>query len=174
MLGAADAVEVAHDGAEAVVGGDGGVVEVLDLLQHRVGGAVGEDVAGDEQDRQAVDMRQRRRRHHVGRARPDRGRDSHCVATLPGLGIGNRRMGHRLLVLAPVGGQNVLVGMQRLTQTGNVAMSEDRPDAFDETGTILGLLDREPADKGLGGGQADRGHCVAPSRTLSQSWPRRA
>ena len=50
LLGAGDAVEVAADRAEGVVDGHGAVAEVLDLLQHRVGGAVGEDVAGDEQD----------------------------------------------------------------------------------------------------------------------------
>ena len=44
----------------------GRVVEVLHLLQHRVGPAAGEDVAGDEQQRNAVDMRHRGRRHHDG------------------------------------------------------------------------------------------------------------
>jgi len=36
LLGPADPVEVAHDRAETVVGADGGIVEILDLLQHRV------------------------------------------------------------------------------------------------------------------------------------------
>ena len=34
----------------------GGIAEMLDLLQHRVGPAVGEGVAGEDQDRQAVGM----------------------------------------------------------------------------------------------------------------------
>ena len=65
VLGPGDAVEVAGDGLEAVVGRDGAVVEVLDLLQDRVGAAVGEDVAADEEHRQPVDVGERRRGHHV-------------------------------------------------------------------------------------------------------------
>ena len=37
LLGPRDAVEIAADGAEAVVGADRAVAEILDLLQHRVG-----------------------------------------------------------------------------------------------------------------------------------------
>ena len=77
LLGAGDAVEVAADRAEGVVGGDGAVAEVLDLLQHRVGGAVGEDVAGDEEDGEAVDVRQRGGGDHVEGAGADRGGDGH-------------------------------------------------------------------------------------------------
>ena len=39
---------------------------------------------------------------------------------------------------------------------------------------VLGLLHGQPADKGLRGGKADRGHALAPSRTLSQRAARRA
>jgi hypothetical protein len=45
LLGPGDAVEIARDRAEAVVRGHGAVGKDLDLLQHRVGSAVGEDVA---------------------------------------------------------------------------------------------------------------------------------
>ena len=47
VLGPGDAVEVAGDRLEAVVDRDGAVVEVLDLLQDRIGAAIGEDIAGD-------------------------------------------------------------------------------------------------------------------------------
>ncbi len=174
MLGPADPVEVAHDGAEAVVGRHGRVVEILDLLQHRVGRAVGEDVAGDEEDRQAVHMRHGGGGDHVGRPRPDRGGDGHRLPPMLRLGIGDGGMGHGLFVLAAPGGQGVLVGVQRLTQAGDVAVAEDRPDAFDEAAAILGLLHGQPADHGLRGGKADRGHFFPPSRAWSQRAARRA
>ncbi len=50
LLGPGDAVEIARDRAEGVVGRNRAVAEILDLLQHRIGRAVGEDVAGQEQD----------------------------------------------------------------------------------------------------------------------------
>ena len=71
LLGPLDAVEIARHRAETVVGGDCGVGEALDLLQHRIRAAGGEDVAGQEEHRQAVDVGDARRRDHVQRARPD-------------------------------------------------------------------------------------------------------
>ena len=105
LLGPGDAVEIAADRPEAVVGADRAVAEILDLLQHRVGAAAGEDVAGQQQHRQAVHMGQRRGGHHVGRARPDRGGDRHRAAAAQLLGIGDRRMRHGLLVVAALGRQ---------------------------------------------------------------------
>ena len=57
MFGPRDAIEIARDRAEAVVRRDRAVVEILDLLQHRVGATVGEDIAADHEDRQSVHMR---------------------------------------------------------------------------------------------------------------------
>ena len=62
LLRMRDAVPVAGHGAEGVVHRRGRIVEVLDLLQHRVGPAVGENVAGEEEDRQPVRHGARRRR----------------------------------------------------------------------------------------------------------------
>ena len=47
-------------------------------------------------------------------------------------------MGHGLFVLAAPGRQGVPVGMQRLAEAGDIAMAEDRPDAFDEAAAVLG------------------------------------
>jgi hypothetical protein len=41
-----------------VIGADRAIAPILDLLQNRIRGAVGKDIAGDRQDRQAVYMRQ--------------------------------------------------------------------------------------------------------------------
>ena len=62
VFGAGDAVEITADGAEAVVGGDRAVAEILNLLQHRVGAAGGEDVAWDQQHRECGSRAPMRRR----------------------------------------------------------------------------------------------------------------
>ena len=93
LLGPIDAVEIARHRAEAVVGRNGAVGEVLDLLQHRVGPAVGEDVAGQQQERQTVDVRDGGGRDHVERAGPDRRRAGHQAAAEARLGEGDRRHG---------------------------------------------------------------------------------
>ena len=49
LLGPRDAVEIARHRAEAVIGRQRAVAEILDLLQHRIGPAIGEDVAGQQQ-----------------------------------------------------------------------------------------------------------------------------
>ncbi len=71
LLRPRDAVEIAADGPEAVIGGDRAVAEILDLLQHGVGSPIGEDVGWNEEHRQAVHMRGRGGGDHVGGARPD-------------------------------------------------------------------------------------------------------
>ena len=57
MFGPRDAIEIGHGRAEAVIRRDRAVIEILDLLQHRVGAPVGEDIAADHEDRQSVHMR---------------------------------------------------------------------------------------------------------------------
>ena len=80
LLRATDAVEIARHRAEAVVGRHGAVGEVLDLLQHRVGQAVGEDVARQEQERQPVDVGDGGGSDHVERAGADGRRAGHEAA----------------------------------------------------------------------------------------------
>ena len=71
LFGAGDAIEIAADGAQAIIGGHGGVGERFDLLEDRVGAAAGEYVRRQEQQRQAVDMRRGGGGDHIGRARAD-------------------------------------------------------------------------------------------------------
>ena len=62
LLGPGDPVPVAGHRPEGVVDADRRVAEVLDLLQHRVGQPAGEDVAGEQQHRQPVGVRDTPRR----------------------------------------------------------------------------------------------------------------
>ena len=72
------------------------------------------------------------------------------------LGVGDRRVRHRLLVLAAPGRQRVADAVQRLADAGDVAVAEDRPDALDEALAVLGHLHAQPAHHRLRGGQSDR------------------
>ena len=172
LLGPDDAIEIARDWAETVVGADGPVAEILDLLQNRVWPAAGEDVAGDEQHRQAIDMRHRGGRDHVGRAGPDRGRAGHHAPAARGLGEGDRRMRHRLLVMGAVGRQRLARGVKRLAEPGDIAVAEDGEHALDEpllAAVDLHLLRAEEADHRLRGRQSDCLHIGGPSSGMARA-----
>ena len=132
LLGPRDAVEIARHRPEAVIDATRAVAEILDLLQHRIGQAVGEDIAGQQQHRQAVDMGDRRGRHHVGGAGADRGGAGHHAAAAHRLGEGDRRMRHRLLIVGAIGRQFVAHAIERLADARDIAMAEDRPDAGED------------------------------------------
>ena len=119
-------------GPQAIVGGDGRVAEVLDLLQDRVRLAAREGVARQQQDGQAVRVRERSGRHEVGRARADRGGAGHHAPATVGLGEGDRRVCHRLLVVRAERRQGLAMGRERLADARDVAVSEDREHAVEE------------------------------------------
>ena len=147
-----DPVPVARDRLEGVVHGHGGVAEVLHLLQHRIGQPVHERVAREDQHRQPVGMGRARSRHHVERARPDRGRRDHDLAPALRLGVAHGRQRHGLLVLPAPGRQPVLDRLQRLRETGHVAVAEDREHTGEERNLLPvddGVLAAKIADQGL-------------------------
>ena len=123
--GLRDAVPVARDRPERVVDGDRRLAEVLDLLQHGIGDARVERVAGEQQQRQAVGVGDRRGRDHVHGAGADRGRRRHQLPPPHRLGEADRGQRHALLVLAAVGGQHAARVVQRLAQARHVAVAED-------------------------------------------------
>ena len=132
LLGMHDAIEVARHRPQAVVGRDAAVVEIFDLLQHRIGGARRKHVAGKEQHGQAIDVRERGCGDEIGRAGPDRGRAHHHPAPHVRLRISDRRVRHRLLVVRAIGGQLRAMAIQRLANARDVAMAEDREYATEE------------------------------------------
>ena len=166
LFGPGDAVEIARHGPEAIVGADRPVAEILDLLQHRIGPSIGEDVAGDQEHRQPVDMRERRRSDHVGGARADRGGAGHHALASRRLGEGDRGMRHRLLVVRPVGRQRIAAGVERLAEASHVAVAEDGEHALEQpllSAVDLDFLGGEEADHCLRGGQSDCFHGVEQS-----------
>ena len=172
LLGPRDAVEIARDRAEAVVGRHRAVGEVFDLLQHRIGPAVGENVAGQKQHRQAVHMGDCGGRHHVGGAGADGGGAGHHAPAARGLGEGDGRMRHALLVMGAKVGSVVAHPVQRLAHARDVAVAENRPHAAEERQDLsvdLGLLRRQESGEGLRHGQADRAHACS-SEIASQGF----
>ena len=57
LLWASDAVPPARDRPKAIIDRDGRVAERLDLLQYGIGAPAREDVAGQEQQRESIGMR---------------------------------------------------------------------------------------------------------------------
>ena len=169
LRGAGDPVPVARHGTERVIHRDRRVAEMLHLLQHRVGQPVGEGVAGEQQHRQPVRVRDTRGGHHVGGTRPDRGGGEHEAPPPHRLGIGDRGERHALLVLPAPGREHAPGGLQRLAQTGHVAVPEDREPAGNQRHFLsvdLGELRRQIAHQRLRHGQPHGLHCSLPSGAL--------
>src|ERR1039457_1535078 len=138
---------------------------VLELLQHRAGGAGGEEVAGQQQHRDAVDRRERGSGHHIGRARADRGRARERLQPVPHPGEADRRVHHRLLVAGQVIPQVRLAGFvgleQRLADARHVAVPEDAEAARDEPllhAVARAVLAAKEPHQSLGDGKADGAH----------------
>ena len=101
------------------------------MLQHGRHIPAGEDIAGEKQDRDAVNGRSGGAGDHVGGARPDRGRAGERGEPVPHLRKRYRRMDHGLLVAAKIVGY-FLVLMQSLPYARDVTVSEDAPHTCEE------------------------------------------
>ena len=158
---ARDAIPVARDGPEGVVDGDRRLVELLDLLEHRVGDARMERVAGEQQQRQPVGVRDGGGGDHVHGAGADRRRRGHELAAAHRLGEADRGQRHPLLALAAVGREDVARVVQRLAQAGHVAVAEDAEHARQQR-PLLAVDDRalgaEVAHDRLCRGEPDGAH----------------
>ena len=161
LLRTRDAVEIARNGAEAIVGADRAVAKTLDLLQDGIRNAIGEHVARQQQHGQPIDVGDGGGGHHVGRAGPDRARAGHH-ATAPGrLGEGDRRERHRLLVVRPIGRQDFARGVQGFAHRRDVAVPENREYAREQRNlpaVDFGRLRREETNGRLRGGETDGLH----------------
>ena len=105
LFGPRDAIPEPRDRSQAVVGRDGRVAKVFELLQHGIWLAARKGVARQQQDRQPVRVRERCCRHEVGRAGADGGRARHHPTAPVRLREGDCRVRHRLLVVRAKGGQ---------------------------------------------------------------------
>ena len=162
LFGVGDPVPVAHHRLKAVVDGHRRLAEVLDLLQHRVGAAVLEGVAGEDQQRQTVGHGNTGSRNHVRRARTDRGGGDHDPPSPFGLGVGNTGEGHALFILPAPGRQLVLHPFQCFGEAGDITVPEDAEHAckhgFSGAVVVGDVLGAHPFYEGLGSGQTFGGH----------------
>ena len=174
LFGVGDTVPVTGDRAERVVNRRAGGVEMLHLLQHRIGSAVREDIAGQDEDRQPVRVSHGGGGHHVGGARPDGRSRDHDLAAAAGPGEAERGERHRLFVLAAPGRQLFLHRLQGLREAGHVAVAEDtehpRKEPF-PAGPGLHPLTAQVANEGLGHRESHRlrRHLPTPVRFLRSS-----
>ncbi|MNF52525.1 hypothetical protein D3C84_338710 [compost metagenome] len=161
LLGTVDAVPVFTDSLECIVGADAQVVELLDLLQHRVRLAAGVDIAGQQQQGNTVGRRRGGSGQHVRRARPHRRSAGVDLASQVLLGEPDGGMGHALLIAALMNDQVAAVLLQGLPQAQHVAVAENGKDPGDEF-TLdpidLDVLVIEEFHQGLGHGQSCCGH----------------
>ena len=161
LLGPIDAVPVLAHRAKGIVGADRQVVELLDLLQHRIGLATGIDVTGQQQQRNAIGGGGGRSGQHVGRARAHRGGAGIDLPAQLLLGETGGGVGHALLIAALVHHQVTGVLLQGLAQAQYVAVTEDGEDAGDELGfhaVDAEVLVIEEFHQGLGHGQTLGAH----------------
>ncbi len=161
LLRAVDTVPVFAHRAEGIVGADAQVVELLDLLQHRVRLAAGVHITGQQQQRDPVGRGGRRRGEHIRRAGAYRGGACVDLATQMLLGETDGGMGHALLVTALMHHQVAAVLLQRLAQAQHITVAENR----EHTGDKLALhavdfdvLVIQELHQGLGHGQSCCGH----------------
>src|SRR5215211_3554535 len=172
LLGTVYPVPVSGDGPEAVVDREGAVVRSLELLQHGVGGARGEDVAGQEQNGQAVDGRERRPGRHVGGAWSYGGRAGERPEAVLRPGVSGGGVYHRLLVTRLVVGKLARVLQQRLAHPRDVTVAEDAGDTGKETllhPVAFHVLVRQEPNQRLGHRQPHRAHFSAPPSLSSQT-----
>ena len=102
---------------------------MLDLLEHRVGDAALERVAGEEEDGEAIGVRDPGRGHHVQRAGADRGGRDHDLTPARRLREADRGERHPLLVLSAEGEELLPRLVQRVSQAEHVPVAEDREHA---------------------------------------------
>ena len=111
----------------------------LQLLEHGCGAAVGEDIAGQQEDGQAVDGGDGGSGDHVRRAGADGAGARVGAHTLAGFCEGDGGVDHGLFVLGlkkrELRSAEFLEG---LAETGDVAVAEDTEDAVDEA--MLGAV----------------------------------
>jgi hypothetical protein len=159
LLGTGDAVEEPGHRAEGVVDAGVGLDRVLQLLKDRSLTARRVDVARQQQDGQPVDRCQSGAGDHVERAGADGRGDGQDGTSLGGLGESAGDVHQPLLVAALDERQIVGVLVQRLSESGDVAVAEDPQRSGDQATAVAvrdAVLPRQVEDQGLGRCEAQR------------------
>ena len=118
--------------------------------------AAGEDIAGEQQNGNAIDGRGGGTGEHVGCAGADGSGAGEGAEAKTGFGKGGGGVDHGLFIAAEVVAEAGVL-LERLAQAGDVAVAEDAEAAFDETlfaRVAAGKLGLKERDDGLGDGEA--------------------
>ena len=154
LRGMRDPIPIAGHGLERIVHAECRITEMFELLQNRIGQTGYERITTQHQHGQAVGMRQRRCCEQIRCPRPGRGRTEHEPLTQPLLGIASGCKSHTLFVLPTVERQRFFMIIQRLAQTGDVAMAKDAKTASAQAPFIaiyFDVLGRQISDNRLSG-----------------------
>src|SRR5580692_6423480 len=105
-----------------------------DLLQHRIGYAIGEIIARQKQNRQSIDGRHPCTRNHIKRPRTNRSRAGKGGEPIAMFGERRRNMHHSLLMLRPVELQPLFFGKlhDSLPQPRYIAVTKYTPNSLDK------------------------------------------
>ena len=163
LLRAHHTVPVAANGTEGVVGGEGEVVDLLNLLQNGVGLAAGVHVTGQNQHRDVVGSGGRGGSDHVGSAGAHGGGDGNDLFPLALPGKGHGRVGHALLVFALPDLETMGFLRQSLAQTYHIAVAGQHDDALHKGvlhPVIADVLILQEPDQSLGHGQSNGIHML--------------
>src|SRR4029450_2640422 len=149
LLGPRDPVEVAGDGLQRIVNRDVSAPRHLELLQHRIGPTGREDIARNQEHGKPVHRRERGTGDEVRRSGPNGGRARERPEPVLHARVARCRVHHRLLIARLVVGQKLRALIERLADSGDVAVTEDPEAAPEEL-----VLEAVPFDV-LGGQEAD-------------------
>ena len=173
LFGARDAVEIAGNGLEAIIGRYRAVGKTLDLLQHRIRAARGKDIPREKQHGQSIGMRQRRRRHHVGGAGSDGTGANHCALPSRLFCKGDGGVGHGLFVMGSIRGNLILRRVQRFAEAGDIAVAENGPNARKISHFCRmrsHILARQVSNRRLRGRASNRFHVATTARALRHAF----
>ena len=120
-----DAIPIAGHGLESIIQSERRIVEMFELLQHRIRQAGEEGVAAEHQQRQPVGMGERCGVEEIARARSGGCGGEHEAAAQMIFCVSSSGEAHALLILPTVEGQLVAHRIKCLAQTGDVAVTEN-------------------------------------------------
>src|SRR5205823_6045863 len=134
------------------------------------GRARNENVAGQKQHRQSIDVRERRRRDEVGGSRADRRRARHHSTPHVGFGKRDRSVRHRLLVVRTIRWHLFAHGVERFADARDIAVTENREDAAEQRlAVFVPAQRREIANERLRCSQSNRFSHWTPTRTFGST-----
>ena len=163
LRGMDDPIEIARNRSETIVGGNCAVSGRFHLLKDRIRVSGNKDITRKEENREPIDVRQRRGSEKIGGSRSDGSRARHHPAPKVRFRVSDRSVRHRLFIMCAKVRQLVPILVESLPKTSHVAVSKNREYSAEERHDLIAsrAFDSRAqagqiADQGLRRGQAHR------------------